>query len=280
VPEVFTGTVDVVEVRFPDEVIVFARGGPGGGAAPGPTGGAAAGPMAGAAAGPLGPGGGTQVLIIRLNANTGEIICGGDRKNGALRLLNAQMAETVTLDAQFSNLRLGGNGTDGDILLYAGAGNRNDNSAATIHLDGEAGDILFRNGDCAEEFDFADGPAIQPGSVVALRDDGKLHLASDAYDRRVAGIVSGAGDTRPGIILGRDPTRLRRVPVALAGRVQCLVDAKYGAVRVGDLLTTSETPGHAMHAADPTRAFGSVIGKAMSQLTTGVGLVPVLVALQ
>ncbi|MGQ0643480.1 MAG: hypothetical protein ACT4P6_22260 [Gemmatimonadaceae bacterium] len=275
-PEVFTGTVDVVEVRFPDEIIMSA--GPGGGAAVGPIG-SVAGTPAVSAVGPV-VGGGQQILIIRLNANKGEIICGGDRKHGTLRLLNAQRAETVTLDAQFSNLRLGGNGSDGDILLFAGAGDRNNTAAASIHLDGEAGDILFRNGDCAEELDFAEGLDVRPGNVVSLGSDGALHLASDPYDRRVAGIVSGAGDTRPGIILGRDPSRGSRVPVALAGRVQCWVDAAYGSIQVGDLLTTSATPGHAMRAGDPTRAFGSVIGKAMRPLASGTGLVPVLVALQ
>jgi hypothetical protein len=277
VSEVFTGQVDVVEVRRPD-VIVFAHGPPGAGGGTSPEVGVLA---HGPGAGVVGPEvSGVQVLIIRLNANTGEIVCGGDSRAGTLRLLNGLLKETVTLDATFSNLRMGGNGSDGDILLYAGAGDRNDNGAATIHLDGEAGDILFRNGDCAEEFDFAEPDLVQAGSVVALADDGKLHLARHPYDRRVAGIVSGGGDTRPGIILGRDPTRRSRLPVALAGRVQCWVDASYSPVDIGDLLTTSATPGHAMRAADPAQAFGSVIGKAMGSLRTGAGLVPVLVALQ
>ena len=261
VPQVITSTCDVVEVRFPDEIIL----------AHGP----------GRLGGPVGPDVvGTNVLIIRLNANTGEIICGGEGRAGTLRLLNGQLRETVTLDATFSNLRMGGNGTDGDILLYAGAGDRNDNGAATIHLDGEAGDILFRNGDCAEEFDVVDVNTVEGGSVVSLHDDGRLHLAQTPYDRRVAGIVSGGGDTKPGIILGRDPIRTGRRAVALAGRVNCWVDASYAPVRIGDLLTTSETPGHAMRADDPARAFGSVIGKAMGPLAGGRALVPVLVALQ
>jgi len=281
VAEVFTETVDVVDVRPFDEVVVFARGAASGGGPfpPGEAGIAAARGPAGL--GPTGPGlPGVQVLIIRLDANAGQIVCGGDGRSGTLRLLNHELRETVTLDALFSNLRLGGNGSDGDILLYAGAGNRDDNGAATIHLDGEAGDILFRNGDCAEEFDFAEPDAVEPGSVVSLLDDGRLHVASRPYDRRVAGIVSGGGDSRPGIILGRDPARRSRLPVALAGRVQCRVDAGYAPIEPGDLLTTSATPGHAMRAADPARAFGSVIGKAMGSLDEGAGLVPVLVALQ
>ncbi|MHB8674710.1 MAG: hypothetical protein ACYDAK_13670, partial [Candidatus Limnocylindrales bacterium] len=71
-----------------------------------------------------------------------------------------------------------------------------------------------------------------------------------------------------------------RVSVALVGKVYCKVDADYGPVDVGDLLTTSPTPGHAMKADDRNRAFGAVIGKAMASLDSGSSLVPILVALQ
>jgi hypothetical protein len=64
------------------------------------------------------------------------------------------------------------------------------------------------------------------------------------------------------------------------GKVYCKVDATDAAIAVGDLLTTSRTPGHAMKAEDPVRAFGAVIGKALRPLSGGLGLVPVLVALQ
>jgi hypothetical protein len=72
----------------------------------------------------------------------------------------------------------------------------------------------------------------------------------------------------------------RRVPIALIGKVYCKVDAQYAPIEVGDLLTTSPTPGHAMKAEDPLQAFGSVIGKALRSLANGQGLLPVLVALQ
>lgn len=45
-------------------------------------------------------------------------------------------------------------------------------------------------------------------------------------------------------------------------------------------MTTSETPGHAMKASDRDRAYGAVIGKAMSELNEETGLVLVLVNLQ
>jgi hypothetical protein len=68
--------------------------------------------------------------------------------------------------------------------------------------------------------------------------------------------------------------------VALMGKVFCNVDASYESVEVGDLLTTSNTPGHAMKASDSSRAFGAVIGKALRPLREGKALVPILVALQ
>jgi hypothetical protein len=107
-----------------------------------------------------------------------------------------------------------------------------------------------------------------------------LCRSSQPYDRRVAGVVSGAGNYRPGIVMDRNTSDRVRQPIALMGKVFCLVDAGYGAVSVGDLLTTSATPGHAMKAGDPQRAFGSVIGKAMRPLPEGQGLVPILIALQ
>jgi len=57
------------------------------------------------------------------------------------------------------------------------------------------------------------------------------------------------------------------------------VDASYGAIEVGDLLTTSPTPGHAMKADDPMKAFGAVIGKALRPLEVGqdlIGSIPLL----
>ena len=64
------------------------------------------------------------------------------------------------------------------------------------------------------------------------------------------------------------------------GKVFCKVDASYGAVEAGDLLTTSDTPGYAMKAADAAKAFGAVVGKALRALPEGQGLIPILVSLQ
>ncbi|AUX40474.1 uncharacterized protein SOCE26_018750 [Sorangium cellulosum] len=133
----------------------------------------------------------------------------------------------------------------------------------TIHLDGERGDTILQNADCAEEFDVSSNVALDPGTVLVIGEGERLEECTRAYDRRVAGVVSGAGEYRPGIVLDRRQTRSRRGPVAPVGKVYCKVDAGYRPIEVGDLLTTSPTPGHAMKADDPREAFGAVIGKAL-----------------
>src|SRR5262249_21880002 len=140
--------------------------------------------------------------------------------------------------------------------------------------------LTKKQGDCAEEFDIADASSVYPGTVMVLGEDGTLHQSNQAYDKRVAGVISGAGDYRPGIVLDRQESQPNRKPIALVGKVYCKVDASYAPIEVGDLLTTSATPGHAMKAGDPFKAFGSVIGKALRPLANGQGLIPILIVLQ
>jgi hypothetical protein len=123
----------------------------------------------------------------------------------------------------------------------------------------------------------------EPGMVVSIdpANPGKLALTTRAYDRRVAGIISGAGGVKPGMIMGQEGTLADgKHPVALSGRVYVWVDATRGAIEPGDLLTTSATPGHAMKVTNSTRAQGAVIGKAMTGLKSGRGLALALVTLQ
>jgi hypothetical protein len=142
------------------------------------------------------------------------------------------------------------------------------------------GDVLLAGADCAERFDVVDIDEVQPGSVLVIGDGGGLCLSDREYDSRVAGVVSGAGAFRPGVVLDSGhESDSRRVAVALVGKVSCLVDASHGPIGVGDLLTTSPTPGHAMRATDPQRAFGSVLGKALQPLRSGRALLPTLVVL-
>jgi hypothetical protein len=142
------------------------------------------------------------------------------------------------------------------------------------------GDIRLSNADCAEDFDVIDSLTAEPGTVMVLGDEGGLSPSSKAYDKRVAGVVSGAGSYKPGIVLDRQESDRVRRPIALLGKVYCKVDAQYGAIEVGDLLTTSPTLGHAMRADDPMKAFGTVIGKALRPFAEGKSMIPILIALQ
>ena len=142
------------------------------------------------------------------------------------------------------------------------------------------GDIRLANADCAEDFDVSGTDRMEPGTVMVLGNEGALSESQHAYDKRVAGVISGAGNYKPGIVLDKQQTSGNRQPVALLGKVFCKVDAQFGAIEVGDLLTTSPTPGHAMKTNDPFKAFGAVIGKALRPLTEGQGFIPILIALQ
>jgi len=61
---------------------------------------------------------------------------------------------------------------------------------------------VLQNADCAEEFDIADSSEVEPGTVMVIDQDGRLRPSERAYDRRVAGVVSVAGECRPAMTLG------------------------------------------------------------------------------
>ena len=206
---------------------------------------------------------------IHLNGDTGNMV-----------LRAADGSDRIRLQTSGGNIWLGGNGADGDLVIFASSGDNTTLADATIHLNGDAGDIILRNADCAEDFEVQEDEDIEPGTVMVIGENSRLCTSRKAYDRAVAGVVAGAGACRPGIVLGRKEGAGNALPIALVGRVFCKVDAGYGVVNVGDMLTTSPSPGYAMNAAEPLKAFGAVIGKALGSLKSGKGLVPALIALQ
>jgi hypothetical protein len=180
-------------------------------------------------------------------------------------------------------LGLAPNGIGVSAISDNGTGVYGKGSVWAGYFDGKLGvkeDIILANGDCAEDFEVTGADTVGPGTVVVMDQEEVMQASHQAYDKRVAGVIAGAGGCKPGLILGRQQSHPARMPIALMGRVYCKVDAECAPVAVGDLLTTSATPGHAMKAADPLRAFGSVIGKALRPLKAGRGLIPILVALQ
>lgn len=182
--------------------------------------------------------------------------------NGRVSITNAAGVEVFAFDSTTVSLK----------LTNAATG------ITTVTLDGSLGDIQLNGADCAEEFDVDETDTVGPGSVLTIGAGGRLRACRLAYDRTVAGIVSGAGGFRPGVVLDSRAGQ-RRTPVALSGKVYCKVDAGPAPVEVGDLLTTSGRFGHAMKAMDSTRAFGATLGKALQPLEAGTGLIPVLVTL-
>lgn len=214
-----------------------------------------------------------EVEIIRLDA-TAKLIMGRsqDSTAGYVRML----AEDGWLSFQTSQDKTSWN----DVLKV-----ENDGRTATV-------DVLRITGgsDLAEPFDVvADGTlSAIPGMVMVIDSVhiGQLAISSNAYDRKVAGILSGANGLEPGMVMRADDQPLAHGDhnLALTGRVWCWCDASDvtggGPIEPGDLLTTSSTPGHAMKAIDHARASGATVGKAMSRLASGRGMVLVLVNLQ
>ena len=115
---------------------------------------------------------------------------------------------------------------------------------------------------------------VEPGDVVVIDSEKSEHIAKSrvAFDDAVAGVVS----TDPAYILNADENG---VPLALVGRVPVKVTAENGAIKPGDLLTTSSKPGYAMKCSPSERCNGNVIGKALEKLESGDGKINVLLSL-
>jgi hypothetical protein len=221
-------------------------------------------------------------------SGTGEGVHGQTQSRSASAVVGLQLDEKSVGAAIYGEHR----GQDGIAGFFRG------NVVVTGHIE-------FAGADCAEEFTVAGneptGPgggetvAMEPGTVMVIGDDEALCPSTAPYDRRVAGVVAGAGGVYPGLVLGADveaalrhggglPVRggqgRPRARVALAGRVWCKVDADQAPIAVGALLTTAPTAGHAMAVADHERATGAVLGKALRRLHSGTGIIPILVTLQ
>lgn len=184
---------------------------------------------------------------------------------------------------------IGGNGSGSDVQVgsmnaaittvgfwnNAGAGSWMHIACSSITIHGGA--------DLAEPFQMVDGGSgIPQGAVVVIdeKNPGQLRMSDRAYDSRVAGVVSGANGIHPGIQLLQQGALEGGKNVALTGRVYVQADTANGSIQPGDLLTTSPTPGHAMKVTEHLKAQGAILGKAMTGLDQGKGMVLVLVTLQ
>jgi hypothetical protein len=231
---------------------------------------------------------------ITINSTSGNVGIGGSLTpvaklevagQDAIRMIGFQPYLTL-LDANsgYASSRI--QGVAGSIVLEPDSfvNGSNPNNSVTIANSGNVSvkNITIRGGaDVAEPFALSSAQ-VDPGSVVIIDDEnpGKLKLSNSAYDTRVAGIISGANGVNPGLSLHQEGILDGSQNVALGGRVYVRADASYGAITPGDLLTTSKTPGHAMKVSNHDKAQGAILGKAMSSLKAGRGMVLVLVTLQ
>jgi len=117
---------------------------------------------------------------------------------------------------------------------------------------------------------------LEPGETLVIGTDGRLERSSEAYQPTIVGVYS----TRPGFVGGQpvDDELSDHVPLAIAGIVPVKVTSENGPSCVGDLLTTSSTPGHAMRAT--AASPGTILGKALCALETRRGVVDVLIMLR
>jgi hypothetical protein len=228
-------------------------------------------------------GGGGGVFVYDNNGTSTVELIGAETSTTGSQLLMKQGngTNTIQLDAEVGAngggfLRL--NKSDGTlgVTLQADANGDSKVTAQVFQITGGA--------DLSEQFDITTiGKELTPGTIVCIdpAHPGQLAESTQAYDRTVAGVVSGAGGVKPGLLMGQQGTTADgKHPVALTGRVYCQAVASNGAIHPGDLLTTSKLPGHAMKVTDYNKAHGAVLGKAMSSLERGEGLVLVLVSLE
>jgi hypothetical protein len=247
--------------------------------------------------------------------NEAAIGAGNQNRPGRFSLFNGAALNTVNLTAADATLTLGGNSVNGTVSVRGADGQPlvellgRDNECVIglgqagrpgrisvfgtdrqekLRLDAATGvatvQILEITGgtDLAEYFAVQSDADIEPGTVMVIDDcdPGKLKISSAPYDRKVAGVVSGAGGIKAGMVLQNSRAACPAIPVALTGRVYCKADASSDEIDIGDLLTTSSTPGHAMKAADDGAARGAILGKALTRLRAGTGLILLLGSLQ
>ena len=226
---------------------------------------------------------------IFTNEGTGDLLraYNGSSSDPVFKVDNAGKASVKRLTATGTNLGTAITAINNHSTASAGYF-RNDGSGPALSAYGgktvvEALEIVAGS-DLSEQFDVTSPDAdTEPGMVVCIdpANPGKLMVSAKAYDRTVAGVISGAGGIDPGMTMGqRGSVADGDHPVALTGRVYVRAETSNGPIVPGDLLTTSNVPGHAMKVTDFQKSNGAMLGKAMTSLDEGTGLVLILVSLQ
>jgi hypothetical protein len=95
-----------------------------------------------------------------------------------------------------------------------------------------------------------------PGTVVEFGGEFEITASTATHSPAVAGIIS----TKPSYLMNSAQSGEHVLPVALTGRVPCLV---VGKIRKGDRLVTSEIPGVAIALNHASWKPGCIIGKSL-----------------
>jgi hypothetical protein len=228
---------------------------------------------------------------IQVSNPIGELDIAGFGSSTSITLRNGgNAADVVKLIGSDGSLRIGSATTANLInLIGTNVGIATTTPGAKLDVNGNArilgnmdvtGNIGAKYQDVAEWVETPE--PLEPGTVVIVDpvEPNRVLASSKAYDTRVAGAVS----KQPGLILGEQSDT--KEMVAQSGRVRIKADAKYGAIRIGDLLVTSPTPGYAMRsraikvAGQALHRPGTLLGKALEALPNGKGEILVLLTLQ
>ena len=201
------------------------------------------------------------------SGTSGAAVRAENNNPGGIALYASNISNEATI--------LGRNNGTGDLMrMQAGA-----NIRFRVQNDGDVsadGAFLPGGADFAELLP-AYSDDLEPGDVLAIAADGRLMRSQQAYQASVVGVYS----TKPGVLGGTtmDGAVDGLVPLAVVGVVPVKACAESGPVRPGDMLVASSIPGHAMRAGERS-AVGRVIGKALSGLEDGEGVITMLVILQ
>lgn len=202
----------------------------------------------------------TGRIIVDLRAESGTtgrdgffMHASADNDEGVFLVNKPRFSFWSNSDNRFADVQVG--------KIYA----ERDASVTTLEIRGGNDIVEMRNSP----------EKLLPGELVICdpNNPSVVHRASKAYDKRVIGVVSGAGGIHTGMALSQTGKLDGDIPIAMVGTVKVKV---IGAVEAGDLITTSDTPGAAMAAKDPQKAWGTVVGKAITNVDAD-GYVTVIV---
>lgn len=142
---------------------------------------------------------------------------------------------------------------------------------------------IMGGSDLSENFDIIDHEeSIEAGLIVSIiGEEGKLAISTTKRDSKVVGVISGANGIETGLLMGQKGSIADGdYPIALTGRTYVYATTENGPIKPGDFITTSSKPGYGMKVKKYKKAQGAIIGKAMTSLDAGSGMVLLLINLQ